>query len=229
MKYNYVFQRMTESNNRISVQFFYKVLLHLLLFSLFTLLFIGCFSSRVKTTDIKISPHFNSNLIILPFKGINSSYTASYTRYDVRLGAINYTIGLGENDYSNLRKTLIKSITKTGSFLHVLEGDSTSLIIGKNDLVIKFNFGPSGMDSAASGMYFTGIINCSISIFNSDNIEIIKKDLNVSIKSHLSVADAKNKAIASFVKEVAILLNSIDNQQQSIGKTSDPDHQWPKK
>jgi len=135
----------------------------------------------------------------------------SYARTSASYGTIdktNITIGLGEQDYSNLYKNLINSLSNAGSFSNVDEAD-TNLNPQKDDLIMRLNFGPSGMNAGVAGINFTCVFNCLISIQNSEKVEIVHKDLNVTKKSYVSVGDAKNKAIKAFIEEVAGLLSSI--------------------
>jgi hypothetical protein len=212
MKTLHLFEHITNDNLILSRNFSIKIKTIFIFLFIVTFFFTSCFSVKVATVDLKISPHTNSNLFVFPFQGENTSLAASWyggQSYNKPSEHIHFSTELTQQDYSKLRESLISSISNTKAFLSVIEADTTIYKYSKEDLLIKFQFGPSGMNASKVGMNFTCIFNCLVSLQKSDNTEIINKELNITEKSYASDSEAKNKAIKSFIEKIAEILNNI--------------------
>jgi hypothetical protein len=108
-----------------------------------------------------------------------------------------------DNDYANLRKSVIESLQQ-GRFFKEVRDISPSVAVG-NGTRLYVDFSASGMGSTGWMGGFTCTINAAAWIENPTGKVLATREIAVQGKSEVTVSIAKNEAITKFVQELSKL------------------------
>jgi hypothetical protein len=114
-----------------------------------------------------------------------------------------------EQDYSNLRNSMIESLKKSQSFkaVHDIQNENDSV----NGIRLYLSFDESGVNQTSLRSF------CFLNAFAwteaSQDSVISKKEINTKGSSSWSMNGAKNSAITKFIKEIADLLSTAGREE----------------
>jgi hypothetical protein len=150
----------------------------------------GCMSSGTQEISLNIDAQPETFVLVMPF-------AAAQERFATREGI--YTYKFDDQDYANLRKSIIESLQKNGSFKGVQDVSHETEIVTGTSLYVSFE--ESGMGSASWGK-----TACTLRAFAwtedvTGNV-MAEKEITV-VETSVAVRAAKNKAIAKFVQELS--------------------------
>jgi hypothetical protein len=170
---------------------------------------LGCAGSGVNIVKIR-SSKYTGVIVVMPDTLAEKRFsTSDWSRRGVVSTVIGRTTGIytytfGDDDYKNLRTSLVESLRSSGAFQNVVDQvDERSLPDGVR-LYIKFS--ESGMNKTALGMSFICILKAIAWTEDSNSNVLNKKDISINEESIMTVSAAKNQAIEKFVLEVASIL-----------------------
>ena len=144
----------------------------------------------------------------MPFAVAEKRFAASDASVRGALGvAIDYETGIytyrfADEDYANLRKSIIESLDKEDSFKGVQDASSQTENGAGTSLYVKFI--ESGTESESWGGFACALKAHAWTEDATGNV-LANREIAVLEKSQMSVGAAKNKAITEFVREVSEL------------------------
>lgn len=182
------------------------------------LLLLGCVGSKVQIiqSDLRLRP--GSIVYVLPLGlpeeiGIAQDWRKTgdtLTTKDgekIQIGMYQYSFG--EGDIINLRNSIINSLKESQSFSDVIYLNTIDIDVTGNHSAIYVHLQINKTDMFQN--YFSS--KCLISgklILKSEKESILfEDDINVEVKSIVSIRDAKNKAIEQFVNDVIESFNKF--------------------
>jgi hypothetical protein len=124
--------------------------------------------------------------------GVPNPYNASIYQYT-----------FDEQDYRNLRRSLIESL-RTGKYYKAV-GDGS--IAANDGLLLDFAFAESGIQQTFT--YSTCIIKGRLTVKQPTGKVLRQADVSVEEKSAVTVGASKNAAIRAFLQKTAGVLNSL--------------------
>lgn len=166
----------------------------------------GCASSSRQEVRLNIKAQPDTLIEVMPFEAAKKQFATSDASDRGPLGvAIDsetsiYTYKFDDEDYANLRKSIIESLQKEASFKGVHDVSNEGEIGTGTKLYIDFT--ESGIGSAGWGG-FTCAINAYAWTEDATGNVLAKEEIAVLERSGMTVAGAKNKAITKFVREVS--------------------------
>jgi hypothetical protein len=124
--------------------------------------------------------------------GVSNPYDASIYQYT-----------FDEQDYRNLRQSLIESL-RAGKYYKAV-GDGS--IGARDDLLLEFSFVESGIQQTFT--YSTCIIKGRLTVKQATGKVLRQADVSVEEKSAVTVGASKNAAIRAFLQKTAGVLSSL--------------------
>jgi hypothetical protein len=158
----------------------------------------GCTSSGVQKISLNIEPQSEILLLVMPFVVAEKRFAVS----DDRSQGLVYVYRFADEDYENLRKSIIESLDKKDSFKGVQDASSQSENGAGTSLYVEF--AESGMETASWGGFACALKAYAWTEDSTGNV-LAKREIAVLEKSQMSVGAAKNRAITEFVREVSRL------------------------
>ena len=166
----------------------------------------GCVSSGAQEISLNIEAQPETMVLVMPFADAEKRFATSDAAGRGPIGILIegetgiYTYKFDDQDYSNLRKSLIESLQKVGSFKEIRDVSLETEVVTGTSLYVDFK--ESGMGSASWGRFV-----CTLKAFAwtedvTGNV-LAEKEITVVEIGAMSVGAAKNKAIAKFVQELS--------------------------
>jgi hypothetical protein len=166
----------------------------------------GCAGSSLQVINLNIEAQPDTTIEVMPFVMAKKRFATSDAESRGPIGALiesgtgAYTYRFDNEDYAILRKSIIESLRKGGSFNGIQDVPHEADVGTGTRLYV--NFVESGLESASWG----GII-CAISAYawieDATGNVLASREIAIAEKSGTSVGAAKDKAISKFVREVS--------------------------
>jgi hypothetical protein len=183
---------------------------------------VGCAGSKVHTTRFELNPR-KGKIAVMPWEKAKKSLSASdakqraemaqeavgilagpHEAVDDATGLFTYTFN--QDDYANLRQSVIQSLIKSEAFSDVIDVSDTPPT--SDDLKLILTFSKSGIvqTPATSKCILNGLAR----IVKDTDDAVPTRKIAIEATSFLSVNGAKNKAIKEYLVEIGELLKSLE-------------------
>jgi hypothetical protein len=192
-------------------------IIHYVIFIILILIPISCSSSSLTIVKLNLPPQQDVSIEVRPFPEADKLLASRGFEWRGAITDIlNKESGLytsfDEQDYTNLRKSLIESLRESQSFQEIYDVHDENESVSGVRLYLSFD---------ESGVNQTSLVSfCFLNAFAwteaSQDSVISKKEIKTKGKSNWSVNGAKNAAITKFIKEIAYLLSTEAKEEGGL-------------
>ena len=172
------------------------------------IIFFKCSSSSLNIVELKPNLQKDTEIDIMPFSAARKRLERKGSRWrgmftDIIDKKDALYKAFDDEDLTNIRQTLIKSLRKSQNFKAIYNINTEKELVKGVRLYICFDRSGIKQTSFESFCFLNACVWTEIA---GDSI-VSKKDIKTVGKSIWSLSNAKNKAITKFIKEVALLLS----------------------
>jgi hypothetical protein len=166
----------------------------------------GCVGSSLQVINLNIEAQPDTTIEVMPFVMAKKRFATSDVggrgsiAVLIESGTGAYTYRFDNEDYAILRKSIIESLRKGGSFKGIQDVSHEADVGTGTRLYV--NFVESGMESSSWGGFIC-VINAYAWIEDATGNVLASREIAIAEKSGVSVGALKDNAISKFVREVS--------------------------